>query len=74
MTEMHEYHVGDSVLADFGGVPVPGIIEGKEEARFLVHLAQPWTDDTGQTSETVWVSADQLTVNVGEPSDHILPG
>jgi hypothetical protein len=77
MTEMsaqHEYQVGDSVLADVRGAPVPGVIEGQEGGRFLVRLAQPWTDESGESQESVWLSPDQLRVNVGEPTDHMLPG
>jgi hypothetical protein len=60
-------------LADFDGVTIPGVIEDKQADRLRVRLAEPWTDQSGQSSESVWLTPDRLRAYIGETPDRTLP-
>ena len=74
MSNDHIYTIGDSVLVTRGGAPIPGVIEGQEGERYLVHLAQAWSDETGQESHEAWATADELSPSLGGDAAAQLPG
>jgi hypothetical protein len=68
-SSQHEYQIGDSVLVDMNGAQVPGVVEDTQGNQISVRLAEPWTDETGQGSESISVPADRLSPQVsGEPA------
>lgn len=62
----HDYRVGDSVLVTMGDAPVPGVVVGMEEKQVQVRLAQPWSDNSGQTRNEVTVERDALAPVLGD--------
>lgn len=70
----HDYQIGDSILADFGGAQIPGVIESIEDERLYVRLAQPWADETGKESDTAWLTPDQVAPSMGDSGTVQLPG
>lgn len=60
----HQFQIGEAVLARLGGTPIPGVIEATEGERYLVRLAEPWADESGQTSDEAWVTADKLDPSI----------
>ena len=62
----HDYQVGDAVLADFHGAQIPGVIEDKRDDALLVRLAQPWTDETGEATDSAWLSPGRLSPQLGQ--------
>lgn len=62
----HQYNIGDAVLVNFGGAQIPGVIEDEPGDQFVVRLAQPWADETGNKSDTATVGADRLSAYVNE--------
>jgi hypothetical protein len=69
MTESsREYQIGDSVLVDMRGALIPGVIDDRDGDRLSVHLAEPWSDESGIPSDSVTVGADQLRPYLEETS------
>lgn len=72
----HDYHVGDAVLLDINGAQIPGVIADEQGGRFQVQLAEPWVDESGGRSDTVWADSGQLQAYIEESSSgtQALPG
>jgi hypothetical protein len=73
----HQYNIGDTVLVHIReGVHIPGVIEDAREGQFQVKLAQPWSDETGRSSDDMWASPDQLEAFIERESggQQALPG
>jgi hypothetical protein len=60
-TNQSQYSIGDAVLVDFAGAGIPGVIEASEGGRYLVRLSQPWADETGSKTDTVWVESNRIS-------------
>lgn len=71
----HQYNIGDAVLVNFDGAQIPGVIEDEPGGKFVVRLAQPWADETGNKSDTATVDASRLSAYVNEEtgSEQALP-
>lgn len=59
-TATHTYKPGDSVLAHLGGASVPGVVESVEGDQISVMLAQPWTDEQGNSTHSMSLSPDKI--------------
>lgn len=62
----HQYNIGDAVLVSFGAAQVPGVIQDEQNGQFVVRLAQPWADETGNKSDTATVAPDRLSAYINE--------
>lgn len=60
------FQIGSAVLADLGGAQIPGVIVANDGDRYLVQLSQPWTDETGQQSNTFALAADRLSLAIDQ--------
>lgn len=60
----HDYQIGDAVLVDMGTAQVPGVIIDTQEDAVTVRLSEPWSDETGQASDTVSVDTSKLTTYI----------
>ena len=58
-TSAHAYEPGDSVLVDVNGARVPGVVESTQGDQIEVMLAQPWTDESGNSTHSVTVPTSQ---------------
>lgn len=65
-SEKHQYNIGDAVLVNFDGAQIPGVIEDEPGGKYVIRLAQPWADETGNTSDTATVGADRLSAYINE--------
>lgn len=73
----HQYNIGDSVLVKMGnGMQVPGVIEDTRGDQFQVKLAEPWADESGRSSDDMWVTPDRLDPSIEEETggQQALPG
>jgi len=71
----HTYQVGDAVLANLNDARIPGVVEEEHDGKYLVRLADPWTNDAGLKSDTQWLSPELLepNVNVETGGEQALP-
>jgi hypothetical protein len=65
-SSQHQYNIGDAVLVNFDGAQVPGVIQDEGEGRFQIRLAEPWANETGQKSDTIWCTPDRLEAYIEE--------
>lgn len=73
----HQFNIGDAVLVRMGqGVAIPGVIEDKKNDKFQVKLAEPWSDETGRSSDNLWTEPDKLEAFIEEETGgkQALPG
>ena len=72
----HQYAIGDAVLVDVRGAQIPGVISDREGDQYVVTLAEPWADETGNRSDSVSVPAQQLSPSLesGTGTTQELPG
>ncbi len=62
----HEYNIGDAVLVAFEDAQVPGVIQDTPNGQYVVQLAQPWSDEAGNHSDTATVGPDRLSAYINE--------
>jgi hypothetical protein len=62
----HQYRIGDAVLADLAGAPIPGVVEDTQGDKILVRLSEPWVNEAGQGCEEVWLTPEQLDPSLDE--------
>lgn len=76
MTNSQNFQIGNAVLADYNGAQIPGVVEDVQNGKAYVRLAEPWVDETGQKSDTVWIPTDRLSLYIDEEtgSKEALPG
>lgn len=79
MTEPNQaqsFEIGDAVLADLNGVQIPGVVEDRDGERFVIRLAEPWADETGNRSDTATLPADKLDASINSETggEQLLPG
>jgi hypothetical protein len=69
----HEYRIGDAVLVQMDGAPVPGVIDTINGEQLQVRLAEPWVQSTGEPQAIVVVSRAQVTPTLDENAPRELP-
>lgn len=57
----HRFAPGDAVLATVRGAQIPGVITDVQGERILVQVSQPWTDETGQPTDTLALTPKDLS-------------
>lgn len=62
------FTIGDAVLATINGAQFPGVVEDTEEDRVLVRVAQPMRLESGDVTDSVWLSPNQLDRSLNEES------